>query len=287
MRRTLSLALALPATLVLLSGATTPSTAGNAAADPGVDTGATVEAVEAVAAPTGAVEPPSRTQREDLTARDPGPQPGPSPTADPEVSPPAGEAGEASDVGVPGDVIPDRGPTTPERSGEGFLVAGIPEAGAVAGSGPRWRYTVEVDPATGLDPDDVARQVRAALHDERSWARERTLEQVDDPARARIRVLVATPETVDRLCARVGLRTVGIYSCWNGRFAALNGWRWEVGAGGFDDVTTYRTYLVNHEFGHGLGYGHIGCPAAGAPAPVMMQQSKGLGGCIANGWPYP
>jgi hypothetical protein len=99
--------------------------------------------------------------------------------------------------------------------------------------------------------------------------------------------VVATPETVDALCARAGLRTAGIYSCWNGRFAALNARRWEVGADGFPDIATYRTYLVNHEVGHGLGYGHLGCPATGEPAPVMMQQSKGLADCVANGWPYP
>ena len=168
-----------------------------------------------------------------------------------------------------------------------FLVASVPDAGAVVGTGPRWRYTIEVEPRLGVDVEALAVEVRAALTDERSWARTRTLEQVDDPARARIRVVLASPDTVDELCGRVGLRTAGIYSCWNGRFAALNSWRWEVGADAFDDITTYRNYLVNHEFGHGLGYGHVGCPAEGAPAPVMMQQSKGVGDCVANGWPYP
>jgi hypothetical protein len=168
-----------------------------------------------------------------------------------------------------------------------FLVASVPEGGAVAGSGNRWRYSIEVEPSLGIDPDELALEIRAALEDERSWARTRTLEQVGDPSQARIRIVVATPDTVDALCGRAGLRTAGIYSCWNGRFAALNGWRWEVGADGFPDISTYRTYLVNHEFGHGLGYGHVGCPAEGAAAPVMMQQSKGLGRCIANGWPYP
>jgi hypothetical protein len=47
----------------------------------------------------------------------------------------------------------------------------------------------------------------------------------------------------------------------------------------------YRAYLVNHEVGHRLGHGHSHCHGAGRPAPVMMQQSKGIGACTANPWP--
>lgn len=264
MRRTLGLVLVVPAALVLLGGEVSPVAEESAersaeqlivASTPAAPTTALPDRPVAISTPTAPV---------------------------PDVGPPAGGTGERSE---PATDVSAR--AAAEQADTGFIVARVPDAGGVAGSGPHWRYTVEVDPATGLDADDVARQVREALTDERSWARGRTLEQVAEPVRARIRVVLATPETVDALCARVGLRTAGIYSCWNGRIAALNAWRWQVGADGFPDITTYRTYLVNHEVGHGLGYGHVGCPAAGAPAPVMMQQSKGLADCVANGWPYP
>jgi len=211
----------------------------------------------------------------------------------------AGQAeGQILDQGGPSSGLPrpapDSGATASQRpaltavldpAAGATLVAG---GSALAGSGPTHRYSVEVEPLLGLDVELVRAVIEEALHDEvRSWARTRTLQRVDDPRMARIRVVLASPETVDAICATVGLNTAGIFSCWTGRIAALNAWRWEVGAAGFPDVASYRTYLINHEFGHALGYGHVSCPRSGAIAPVMMQQSKGLGGCTANGWPYP
>jgi hypothetical protein len=157
-----------------------------------------------------------------------------------------------------------------------------------AGAGPTVTFTVEVEDATGIDPAEALTVAEDALFDPRSWARDVHLVRVDDPEQAAIRLLFATPGTVDRLCGEAGLDTFGVYSCWNGRFAAINSWRYAFGATGFDDDNeVYRRYVVNHEVGHGLGHRHVGCPAPGALAPVMMQQSASLGACLANGWPYP
>jgi hypothetical protein len=187
-------------------------------------------------------------------------------------------------TGIPIDPGPDEGLEPMIISPEGFQV--VPGT-AEAGSGPRVAYTVEVEPSVGVDPLSLAAAVEEALHDPRSWANEAALQRVDDIDAASIRVVLAEPATVDELCGRAGLDTGGRFSCWNGTFAALNAMRWGSGASDFDDLTTYRRYLINHEFGHGLGYGHLACEAPGALAPVMMQQTKGTDGCEPNGWPYP
>jgi len=274
MRRTLTLVVALPFALALFAGAPR-------ADDPSEDLAAR-PLTEVPSEPTA----PAPDASAPVAPAD-GPSPGATVGADGGDDP----SSSADDRSPTADEAPDPpGADGGARAVEdAFLVATPPPAGAVAGDGPRWRYTVELDPSLAAEVglDALATEVRAALHDARSWARDRTMEQVGDPARARIRVVLAPPEVVDELCGRVGLATQGIYSCWNGEFAALNAWRWSAGAEGFEDLTTYRTYLVNHEVGHGLGFGHVGCPGDGLAAPVMMQQSKGLDTCIANGWPYP
>jgi putative cell wall-binding protein len=175
-------------------------------------------------------------------------------------------------------------------SSEGWAVAGGTDA-PVGTAGTLWTFTVEVEPATGLDVDAVVPHVVDALSEpSRGWTArgERRMQRIDDPAAARIRVVIARPATVDRYCNAVGTNTGGIYSCWDGRRTMLNLDRWEQGSTSFAaDLVTYRRYLVNHEVGHAFGHRHTDCPTPGAPAPIMMQQSKGTGACSPNGWPFP
>ncbi|MCW2840251.1 MAG: hypothetical protein JWR55_1734 [Aeromicrobium sp.] len=79
------------------------------------------------------------------------------------------------------------------------------------------------------------------------------------------------------------------YSCRVGRFVVINETRWKNATptwnGKNGSLRDYRHMVVNHETGHWLERGHVGCGGKGQLAPVMQQQSKGLGGCKINPWP--
>ncbi|MCL8025601.1 DUF3152 domain-containing protein [Nocardioides bruguierae] len=79
------------------------------------------------------------------------------------------------------------------------------------------------------------------------------------------------------------------WSCRVGRYVVINQTRWRHASPAWNEadgsLRDYRHMVVNHETGHWLGQGHSTCPGSGQPAPVMMQQSKDLGGCTFNPWP--
>lgn len=179
-----------------------------------------------------------------------------------------------------------RDESTPSRYAATGRFVTVPGAGAPYGDDVP-AFAVEVEQGLDVDTDEVAAVVEEALFDPRSWAANgQPLRRVDSGEVA-FRVTLATPETTDRLCKALG--TKGIFSCWNGHRAVLNAMRWHDGAEPYEDegLHGYRLYLINHEVGHALGHDHASCPAAGGPAPIMMQQTKTVGACTPNPYPFP
>lgn len=181
--------------------------------------------------------------------------------------------------------------STPRRVGPATRV--MTGTSTVFGTrGKLFRFTIEVHQPLSSQMQPLAQEALRVLTDPtRGWTARGAyrLQRIDDPERADIRLMVARPPLVDRLCLKAGLHTGGVVSCWNHEFAALNSDRWFTGAlsRGFSSLRDYRTYLISHEFGHGLHLHHAYCPGRGALAPVMLQQTGGQDGCRTNGWPYP
>ncbi|MGV9508102.1 DUF3152 domain-containing protein [Streptomyces tendae] len=185
-------------------------------------------------------------------------------------------AGEKPDP----DSIPSSGPGTFATAGGGGDLVG--------GSGRTLTYVVQVEDGIGIPAQDVAAEVERVLADERGWTADGKVgfRRVSGGA-SDFRVRLATAGTVDDICGQYGLDTGGEVNCNVGQDVMVNLKRWLLATQYYaDDVTSYRALIINHEVGHFLGHGHEGCPGAGRPAPVMMQQIKGLHGCRTNVWPY-
>lgn len=149
------------------------------------------------------------------------------------------------------------------------------------GAGTTTYYQVEVEEGLPWEPEEIAAIVDATLADQRGWVA--TGRSFQRKPTADLRVRIATPRTVDRLCAP--LLTRGELSCRNGNLILVNAKRWNIGIEAYRRIDDYRTYLINHEVGHAIGYGHRSCPSPGEPAPVMQQQTKSMQSCRPNAWP--
>ena len=141
------------------------------------------------------------------------------------------------------------------------------------------RYATVVDPGVDYDPRQFAQEIAIYLADPDGWtSRGVTFTQSS----------VSTADMVIHLTPLAKMKSIGCdpaLSCaeFNGRHVHLNASRWGDGARESKlSLKAYRQYMVTHEVGHILGYDHTRCPGRGVPAPVMVQQTLGIGPCKPN-----
>ncbi len=216
----------------------------------------------------------ARTEPTERAASSPAPpRPSVSPSVSASVSPSRSSAGSSEPV------VPATGPGTFTTAAGGS---------AKVGKGRVLRYRVDVEDGLKLSAAAVAEQVERILADRRGWTADgRSAFQRVSEGSTDFVVRVATPGTVDKVCGQYGLDTGGEVNCNVAKSVMVNLKRWELATPVYaKDVTSYRALIINHEVGHFLGHGHVGCPGPGRPAPAMMQQIKGMNGCVPNVWPY-
>lgn len=154
------------------------------------------------------------------------------------------------------------------------------------------RLSIEIENGLAIDEAEFASTVAGILSDSRGWQRAdgvhfvpMTPDHVKAGASVDVRVTLATPTLTAKLCGPLRVSPANV-SCWWGGRAVINLHRWLRGATTYGgELAAYRTYLINHEVGHGLGHRHVSCPGPGREAPIMVQQTLSLEGCRA--WPWP
>lgn len=146
----------------------------------------------------------------------------------------------------------------------------------------RFKFTIDDDVVKTYDirvPVQVAYYVGLYLNDPDGWAKHGYFfEPVND--REDVHIRLSSSATIEKIC---GLE--GNLSCaeLGGRRMYLNADRWFNGAAPSKlSLDEYRQYMVSHEIGHILGHDHKSCPCKGCKAPIMMQQTKGIGECSPN-----
>ena len=169
---------------------------------------------------------------------------------------------------------PELPPGEPVRAfGEGWwrTVAGTSPQ---VGRGQVHTYSVEVEQGAVLPQaqQTFAAAVDQALADPRGWTASGAVAfRRVDVAEPDVRIRLTATETARAIC---GFDLPYDTSCYVGGVVYVSAPRWFRGAESYaGDLQNYRKYVINHEIGHFLGRGHEFCPANGAPAPVMMQQT--------------
>ncbi|WP_158885414.1 DUF3152 domain-containing protein [Amycolatopsis anabasis] len=192
-------------------------------------------------------------------------------------------------LNIPTAELPAGADFTPKGAGTYRVLPVPPGLGKKVGKGTKRAYTYTIEVENGIDPasyagdDAFARAVEGILANPKGWTGGNSgisLQWVDgskpDPD---FRVSLTTPETDHRpdVC---DFQIKYEASCYRRSFenrVVINLARWVRGAAAFgSDLGLYRQYAINHEVGHALGNGHVGCGKDGDPAPVMMQQSFGV-----------
>jgi hypothetical protein len=139
-------------------------------------------------------------------------------------------------------------------------------------------YVVVVDPDVDFPLAEFKRDVAICLADPYGW----------ESKGYKFVLVKQKPRVTIHLTSQSGLRKQGCddsLSCaiLGGHQMWINEERWRHGsAKSGQDLDGYRQYVISHEMGHILERDHVKCPARGQPAPIMLQQTLGLHGCLPN-----
>lgn len=147
-------------------------------------------------------------------------------------------------------------------------------------------YCTGVNGASTGELDDLIGKLAATYSDVRGWNNGGKIAFKHVASGCDYKVVIAAPN----LMTSYGAICDDYYNCQVGNSVIVNNDRWLHATDPWNktgqNLETYRLLIINHETGHRLGFrDNPTCPGAGQQAPVMMQQSIDLKGCVFNTWP--
>lgn len=157
-----------------------------------------------------------------------------------------------------------------------------------AGTSVTRTYCTAVNGVSASALDDLIGKLAATYSDTRGWNNNGKIAFKHVTSGCEYKVVIAAPG----LMTSYGAICDDYYNCQVGNSVIINNDRWLYATDPWkktgQNLETYRLLIINHETGHRLGFrDNPTCPGAGQPAPVMMQQSIDLKGCVFNTWPLP
>lgn len=139
------------------------------------------------------------------------------------------------------------------------------------------RYKVLIDKDIKRSLKNFKNDVDKILSHPKSW----NVKFIQDDIKYDFKIILTPARKITKVCKFSGLSCADM---WN-NVIYINNYRWIKGSKASKlPLNQYRIYLINHEVGHILGFGHSK-PKKGKKVPVMNQHTLGIYPGLPYCWP--